>query len=103
MSTAMVTPTHHPKTGERRRVRRSLRLDHLPLALLDRVRAERANGHTWSEIENDSPNWTEWEEASLEAMASFPGRRLPHSNLQRWHDLRVEQVQREQEGQTHKR
>ena len=89
----------HPKSGERRRVRQPLRLDRLPLALRDRIRAERAGGHTWDEIERASPQWPEWEQATPEVLAAFPGRRLPHSNMQRWHDLRVEQVQREREGQ----
>ena len=92
-------PRRHPKTGERRRARRFLRLDTLPPALLDRIRSERAKGHTWHEIERASPSWPEWEQATPEVLAGFPDRRLPHSNLQRWHDLRVEQVQREREGQ----
>jgi hypothetical protein len=92
-------PRPHPKSGERRRARQPLRLDRLPLALLDRIRAERVNGRTWDEIERASPQWPEWDQATPEALALFPGRRLPHSNLQRWHDLRVEQVQREREGQ----
>jgi hypothetical protein len=71
----------------------------LPLALLDRIRAERANGRTWDEIERDSPQWPEWEQASPEVLAGFPDRRLPHSNVQRWHDLRVERLQREREVQ----
>jgi hypothetical protein len=55
--------TRHPKAGERRRVRQPLRLDRLPLALLDRIRAERAHNRTWDEIERDSPLWPEWEQA----------------------------------------
>jgi hypothetical protein len=104
----------HPRTGERRKVRRSLRLDRLPLALLDRIRAERAAGRTWAEIEGDSPRWKEWDQAEPEVLARFPGRRLPHTNLQRgpqqarfwlagaerWYDLRIEQVRRESEAQS---
>ena len=104
----------HPRTGERRKVRRSLRLDRLPLALLDRIRAERAAGRTWAEIESDSPHWKEWDQAEPEVLARFPGRRLPHTNLQRgpqqarfwlagaerWYDLRIEQVRRESEAQS---
>ena len=98
--TASVPRHHlpHPKTGERRRKRQPLRLDRLPLALLDRIRAERAQGRTWDEIERASPQWPEWEQAAPEVLAGFPGRRLPHTNVQRWHDLRVEQLQREHEG-----
>jgi hypothetical protein len=92
--------SRHPKTGERRQVRRPLQLDCLPLAMLDRIRAERAAGRSWAEIEQSSPQWPEWEQAGPEALACFPHRRLPHSSLQRWHDLRVEQVRREQERQS---
>jgi hypothetical protein len=87
-----------PKTGERRRHQCPLRIDRLPLALLDRIRTERAKGRTWDEIERDSPQWPEWEQASPAVLADFPGRRLPHTNVQRWHDLRVEQVQRERDA-----
>jgi hypothetical protein len=97
---ASASATRHPKTGERRMRRRSLQLDALPLAMLDRIRAERAAGRSWTEIEQSSPQWPEWEQAEPEALASFPHRRLPHSSLQRWHDLRVEQVRREQEKQS---
>jgi hypothetical protein len=64
--------TRRPKTGERSRVRQPLRLDRPPLALPDRIRAERVNGRTWDEIERDK--------------------------VQCWHDLRVEQGRREREG-----
>jgi hypothetical protein len=94
-------------------VRRFLRLDRLPLALLDRIRAERVQGHTWDEIEHASPQWPEWEQATPEVLAGFPGRRLSHSSLtpqqaksglvggpaQRWYDLRVEQVRSERNEQ----
>jgi hypothetical protein len=85
----------HPKTGERRRARHPLRFDCLPQAILERIRSARAANRTWAEIECDSPYWQEWEQASQEALAAFPGRRLPHTSLQRWYDLRVEQVERE--------
>jgi len=42
--TAAGPATRHPKTGERRKFRRPLQLDCLPLAMLDRIRAERAAG-----------------------------------------------------------
>jgi hypothetical protein len=88
---------HHPKTGERRSRRQRLLMDSLPLALLDRARAEHAAGHTWGEIERDSPHWPEWEGAPPEMLAEFPGRRLPHSTVHRWYDLRVDQLRRAQE------
>jgi hypothetical protein len=66
---------------------------------LDRIRAERAQGHTWDDIERDSTQWPEWEQASPEVSAEFPDRRLPHTSLQRWHDLRVDQLLSLQEEQ----
>ena len=100
MATAAIASfrSYHPKTGERRRVRRPLRFDRLPPALLNRIRAERDQGRTWVQIESDSPTWTEWNDVPPELLAEFSDRRLSHSNLQRWYDLRVEQVQREREG-----
>ena len=98
--TAAAPATRHPKTGERRKFRRPLQLDSLPLAMLDRIRAERSAGRSWAEIEQSSPQWPEWEQAGPEALACFPQRRLPHSSLQRWYDLRVEQVRREQQKQS---
>lgn len=89
--------TPRPKTGEARKVRQPLGIDRLPLAIQDRIRAARVSGRTWVEIERQSPKWEEWEKADEEQRQIFPDRRLPHSNLHRWYDLRVEQVMREQE------
>jgi hypothetical protein len=86
----------------------------LPLPMLDRIRAERAAGRTWIQIEHESAHWKEWDEVPLPAKKLFaatgletgnskletaPAYRLPHSSLQRWHDLRVEQLRRDQERQ----
>ena len=84
-----------PRTGEPRQVRQPLKIDRLPLELRDRVMLERAMGRTWDEIEQASPEFTEWAKAEPDAVKLFPGKRLPHSNLQRWYDLRVEQVRKE--------
>jgi hypothetical protein len=84
-----------PKTGERRRTRQPLKMDRVPELLRDRVMQERAAGRTWSEIEEMSPGFKEWEKTPEEVRFQFPGLKLPHSTLQRWHDLRVEQVKQE--------
>jgi hypothetical protein len=84
-----------PKTGEKRRTRQPLKMDKLPTELLDRVMKERAAGRTWSEIEELSPRFEEWDKTPETIRAQFPGLKLPHSTLTRWHDLRVEQVKRE--------
>jgi hypothetical protein len=87
-----------PRTGEARKVRQPLGIDRLPLAMQDHIRAARIAGRTWMEIEEDSPSWKEWNDGvATEVYALFPGRRLPHSNLHRWYDLRVSQVMKEQE------
>jgi hypothetical protein len=85
-----------PKTGERREVRQPLKIDKLPLKMRDRIERERQAGRTWTEIEESSPSWAkEWGEVPQDVQALFPGKRLPHSNLARWYDIRVEQVNQE--------
>lgn len=73
-------------------------MERLPQELLDRVMQERAAGRTWDEIEELSPRFDEWQKTPEVVRAKFPGLRLPHSTLQRWYDLRVEQVKREMLG-----
>jgi hypothetical protein len=67
------------------------------------------SGLSWQEIERlsslpYSPKWHDelgkhgfvnWEELPPGVVKAFPKRRLPHSNLHRWYDLKVEQVQKE--------
>jgi hypothetical protein len=83
------------KTGERPRVRQPLKMDKLPQELLDRVMQERAAGRTWMEIEEMSPRFDEWKKTSPAIQEEFPGLKLPHTTLLRWHDLRVDQVKKE--------
>lgn len=83
------------KTGQKPRTRQPLKMDKLPTELLDRVMKERAAGRTWSEIEEMSPRFEEWEKTPETVRADFPGLKLPHSTLLRWHDLRVDQVKQE--------
>jgi hypothetical protein len=87
-----------PKTGEPRLVRQPLKIDRLPQAMQERIRACRVSARmTWDEIERASPTWEEWKKVPIDVIELFPGMRLPHSNLQRWYDLRIEQALREQE------
>jgi hypothetical protein len=83
------------KTGQKPLVRQPLKMDKLPMELLDRVMKERAAGRTWSEIEELSSRFEEWEKTSPEIRAQFPRLNLPHTTLTRWYDLRVEQVKQE--------
>lgn len=95
-----------PKTGERRLVRQPLKIDRLPQEIRDAIQALKSD-HTWEEIEELSamhfnPKWqsqgggfVDWEKLPAKVAALFPNRRLPHSNLQRWYDIRVRQVMAE--------
>ncbi len=66
-----------PLTGARRLTRQPLKMDKLPSYVQDAVIYLRKQSRTWSEIEP--------------IIHLFPRRRLPHSNMHRWYDLRVEQ------------
>jgi hypothetical protein len=83
------------KTGVKPRVRQPLKIDKLPVAMRDRIQQERNAGRTWIEIEELSPSFPEWKDVAPQVQALFPGMRLPHSNLARWWDLRVDQVRAE--------
>jgi autonomous glycyl radical cofactor GrcA len=91
-----VKPTRR-KTGEKPAKNIPLKIDRLPQAMRDRILAERNMlGRSWEEIEQDSPSWDEWKKIDDgDVLKLFPGKRLPHSNLHRWYDLRVAQVQRD--------
>jgi hypothetical protein len=84
-----------PRTGQKRLTRQPLKMDKLPTELLDRVMKERAAGRTWEEIEELSPRFEEWKNTNETIQGQFPKLRLPHTTLQRWYDLRVEQVRRD--------
>lgn len=83
------------KTGEKPLVRLPLKIDKLPVKIRDRIQALRAEGRTWPEIEEMSPDFPEWENAPAGVLELFPGKRLPATTLLRWWDLRIEQVRRE--------
>jgi hypothetical protein len=88
---------HRPKTGEPRTVRQPLKIDRLPLAMQDKIRAERIAGRTWQQIELDSPAWPEWTAVDPKLRALFPAHKLPETSLIRWYDIRVEQRMKEVE------
>jgi hypothetical protein len=80
-----------------------LSIDMLPKYVLDAVLTLRFSGKGWIEIEQISSlpygaEWAEngggfvdWVSLSPAVLALFPGRKLPHSSLHRWYDLRVSQ------------
>jgi hypothetical protein len=86
------------KTGEKRKVRQPMNIDKLPQESRDRILELKNLGHTWMEIEEMSPAFVEWEKTPEKVVALFPGKRLPHTSLHRWYDIRVEQVRAEAIG-----
>ena len=91
-----------PGTGDRRKTNQPLKIDRLPPAVHDAIlRLRNGLGKTWQEIEElsaermgeKSPGFVDWEHLPTAVLELFPEMRIPHSNLQRWYDLRVTQVQ----------
>jgi hypothetical protein len=88
--------------GEERLVHQPFKIDRLPAEVREAIRIVREE-HTWQEIEDLSalpfnPNWrtegggfVNWDSLRVSVQALFPGRRIPHSNLHRWFDVRVRQ------------
>jgi hypothetical protein len=84
------------KIGEKPQVRQPVKIDKLPTDFHQRIQEKRSAGWTWAEIESDSQTWNDlWKKVDAKTAALFPGEKLPHSNLSRWYDLRVEQVKQE--------
>jgi hypothetical protein len=82
-----------PKTGEKRATRKPLTIDRLPEEMKARiVVAREQEWKSWEAIEDESPGWKEWDKVAPEVLKLFPEKKLPHSNAQRWYDIRVEQV-----------
>lgn len=93
-----------PKTGEPRKSKQPLKIDRLPAAAQDAIKALYDRGRTWVEIEaqsalpysadweKDGQGFIDWPSVDADALDLFPGLRLPKSSLQRWFDLRVSQV-----------
>jgi hypothetical protein len=70
-----------PRTGQKRKTRQPFVIDGMNEKVRAEIQQRRAKGETWQEISD----------ASLE----FAGRAFAVSLLQRWYDVRVEQVHRE--------
>lgn len=92
-----------PKTGVARKTRQPLKMDRLPKSVRDAIVYLRGQGKIWNHIEQQSarpfsPAWAtdgggfvDWESLPQDLIYLFPRRRLPHSNMHRWYDLRVDQ------------
>jgi hypothetical protein len=104
-----VANTKRPRTGERRQVNQPLKIDKLPPKVHEAILMFRNKlGRTWEEIEALSAlpakaeskadrGFVDWDSLETEVLGLFPERRLPHTSLHRWYDLRVSQVRRDVE------
>lgn len=96
-----------PRTGEPRQRQRTLKLDVLisaQPAVRDAILGLRDQGATWPEIaeqsarpwskdwDKDRGGFIDWDSLPTPALEVFPDLRLPQTTLQRWFDLRVNQV-----------
>ena len=96
-----------PKTGEERNVNRVLKIDLLPQAAKDAILLLRDLGEPWPRIEvrsakeysagweKDGGGFVDWHALDLKVLEQFPDLRLPKSSLQRWFDIRIDQVRRQ--------
>jgi hypothetical protein len=78
-----------------RELKRPLNVDKLPQEVRDTILKLRAEGRTWPQIEEESREFVPWDTLAPLLVERFPGKKIPHSNLHRWYDLRVEQVRKE--------
>ncbi|QHN04415.1 DUF3486 family protein [Granulicella sp. WH15] len=92
------------KTGDARKTKQPLKIDRLPISVHEAIlHLRNVMGKTWQEIEELSaepvgdgkPGFVEWEKLETPVLELFPDMRIPHSNLHRWYDIRVDQVQRD--------
>src|SRR5882672_10887283 len=93
-----------PKTGDKRRVNQPLKIDRLPVEVREAIKYLKNVGKTWQEIEELSSlpfnkkwaiadgGFVNWDDLPTSVLELFPEMRLPHTNLHRWFDLRVEQI-----------
>jgi hypothetical protein len=101
-------PKARPKTGERRKTHQPLKIDKLPETVRQMIQYLRnSQFKTWDQIEEQSAkpyskDWVkdgggfiDWPTLEPEALDEFPGLKLSSSNLHRWYDLRINQVQRQ--------
>jgi uncharacterized protein involved in exopolysaccharide biosynthesis len=102
-----VANAKRPRTGERRQINQPLKIDKLPPDVHERILALRNRlGKTWEEIESISAQpfdekkqvgLVNWAALPAAVVKLFPGKRLAHTSLHRWYDLRVSQVRRDVE------
>jgi hypothetical protein len=97
-----------PRTGDKRRAQQPLKIDRLPADVREAIQyLKNTRGKTWQEIEEQSAlpysqkwatdfgGFVNWEALPLDVLELYPDMKLPHTNLHRWYDLRISQVQAE--------
>lgn len=102
-----MTTAKRPRTGERRQVKQPLKIDKLPSEVQDRILVLRnQRNKTWEQIEAISAEpynekkgtgLVDWSALPPAVKSLFPEKRLPHTSLHRWYDLRFAQVRRDVE------
>jgi hypothetical protein len=90
------------RTGVPRKTKQPLDIDRLPDSVRGAILFLRnKKGKTWKEIEalsaepfnkGKGPGFVDWENVPKDVARKFPGRKITDSKLQRWWDLRVDQV-----------
>lgn len=87
-----------PATGDARKTHHPLKIDRLPMDVQQAICQLYNAGCTWAEIEQLSKltkkdgGFVDWDALLAEVLELFPGRYIPHSNLHRYYDLRIQQV-----------
>lgn len=93
-----------PKTGEPRETNQPLKIDRLPPGVHEAIlQLRNREGKTWQEIEELSAQpygektggFVNWMHLPTPVLELFPDTRIPKSNLHRWYDIRVGQVQKQ--------
>lgn len=97
-----------PRTGEKRRTQQPLKIDRLPVEIREAIQHLHNNANkTWLDIEELSAlpynsewrtkggGFVNWDALPTPILELFPDMKLPHTNLHRWYDLRVRQVNAE--------
>ena len=72
-----VASYRHPRTGQKRKQRKPLRIDRLSRGVKDAIIAARASGEAWGRV--------------AEMASAAAGQNLSRTSVQRWYDLRIEQ------------
>src|SRR6266851_573189 len=87
-----------PRTGEKRETQQPFAIDKLPTEWREQIVKWRAKWLAWEQIEEETKNfeWKKLEESDPElALSHFADKRIPHTTLHRWYDVRMVQELKE--------